>query len=156
MLNDGHRNRYGITILCSTIAKSFFDIGDAERFGGVSMKISFVLELILAVAFGLTLARLWQGVYFSMAGFGMISCSFITGFTIVQTIGLWIEKMRRRGPPTWGIGRITLSILGLVCLVQWPWDTAWYVLRQYGDPTASVNDAYSLWIHGWDKLVVRH
>jgi hypothetical protein len=61
-------------------SQEFFDIGDAERFGGVSMKISFVLQLILAVAFGLTLARLWQGVYFSMAGFGMILCSF--GFMV--------------------------------------------------------------------------
>jgi hypothetical protein len=180
------------------------------------MKLGYVMELTLAGAVGLALARLWmEGSYFSMYGFPMMTYSFITGVVIVEAIGLWIEKARRRGPKPWGIGRLTWSTLGIVCLFQWSWDTIWYVLRQYGDVMASqesvwklfrvtaggshtlawiplaliittrlaglprdlrpdarewagrlfgsfililyiFNDCYSLWAHGWDKIVWRH
>jgi hypothetical protein len=126
-------------------------------------------------------------------------------------------KLKREcvGTPLRGIGRLTWSTLGIVCLFQWSWDTIWYVLRQYGDVMASqesfwklfrvtaggshtlawiplaliittrlaglprdlrpdarewagrlfgsfililyiFNDCYSLWAHGWDKIVWRH
>jgi hypothetical protein len=180
------------------------------------MNVGYILELTLAVAVGLVLAKSWmQGWYYSMSGFPMMTYSFITGFVIVEAIGLWIEKARGRGLSPWGLGRLTWSTLGVVCLFQWPWDTTWYVLRRYGDVTAFheafwklvrvtaggshnlawiplaliittrlaglprdpkpdgrewagrvygivillgfiFNDLYSLWTHGWDKIVFRH
>jgi hypothetical protein len=88
------------------------------------MKLGYILEMILAVAVGLTLAHGWvpaQGL--SMDMFARMTYSFIAGVLFVESIGVWIEKARRRGPNPWGVGRMTWSTLGGACIIAWAWDT---------------------------------
>ena len=121
------------------------------------MTLAYLLELVASLAFGLLLARGWVDgpdfrTWFSLTlrSFRLTypTYSFFTGVILVQTVGLWAERARCRGPAPWGIGRMIWSTLGAVCLLGWAWDTGWSYLRQRSDPTANQDTLWRLALLG--------
>ena len=103
------------------------------------MKLGYLLELVLAIAVGLALAHGWTEAawvtrlktldlviwLFSTPAYTLFSCVIL-----VEAAALWIEKARGRGPRPWGIGRLTWSTLGVVCLGSWGWHLFAILLTQ--------------------------
>jgi hypothetical protein len=114
-----------------------------------AMKLGYMLELTLAVAVGLTLALGWvQGEGLSIDIYTRMTYSFIAGLLFVESIGVWIEKARRRGPSPWGFGRMTWSTLGGACLIAWAWDMSWDLFGAYG---AGALSTAPFWFYAADR-----
>src|SRR5579864_3342245 len=83
------------------------------------IRIAFLLELILALAVGMGLARADPKYAELLAGFPLGLRNWITqvignvsaGFALVVGLATFIERARGRSPLTWGPGRSATSIL---------------------------------------------
>jgi hypothetical protein len=114
------------------------------------MRLGYALELILAVAAGLTVARIRsQGedlrdrrVWFNHVV--LLSSSFLTGFVVVEAVCLCVEVARHRSPSTWGVGRHIWALLGITSLVLW----LWYAANDWAFYFRGRSDAVTL-----DKLI---
>jgi hypothetical protein len=96
----------------------------------VRLRISSALECVLALGVGMGWARwAWPrcpsfGGRLTQSPYLFLLMAFLTGFTVVIGITTCLEKVRRRSPPTWGIGRWILSITAMSTLITFIADLA--------------------------------
>src|SRR5216683_1716615 len=91
------------------------------------MRLSYLLELVAALAVGLGFAtwrerlgpQLPSGFQRVMSFYDReeFTWSVLIGVAVAGLLGLVVESLRKRGPATWGFGRWMWSLMGLAVLV---------------------------------------
>lgn len=127
------------------------------------MRLSYAMELVVALAAGLALARATShphqdydqfatypryvryGVY--LIEFGGPFCS---GLVLVEGAALWIEAARRRTPRVWGFGRLTWSVSFCVAVLTSLQRAVWIAAREAMETTGppAVGPSLDRW-WGW-------
>jgi hypothetical protein len=94
---------------------------------GVTMKLNLanVLELVVAAAAGMALARFMQDLkgttQYTAFTYLELAAAFLAGISLLMGLRLWVEASRPREHRLWGIGRWawSLSAASIVLHVAW-------------------------------------